>query len=93
VPVYAFTCEACGPFEVWRPVADASGAFACPTCGTLAGRRFTPPGVTRTPAALGVARDREDRSAHEPELVRGPSGRSLPWEHRHPHGPPWTVGH
>ena len=93
MPVYAFTCDACGPFEAWRPVADASAALACPTCRTLARRHFTPPGVTRTPAPLRVARDREDRSAHEPEVVRGPSGRSPPWQHRHAHGPPWTVGH
>ena len=92
MPVYAFTCDACGPFEAWRPVADASGNVACPTCGALARRRFTPPGVTRTPAPLRVARDREDRSAYEPEVVRGPSGRSLPWGHRPAHGPPWTVG-
>lgn len=93
MPVYVVTCEACGPFELWRPVLDAAAALACPTCGAPARRRFTPPGVARTPAPLRAARDREDRSVHEPEVVRGPSGRSLPWEHRRAHGPPWTVGH
>jgi putative FmdB family regulatory protein len=91
VPVYAFTCEACGPFELWRSVLDAAAALACPTCGAPARRRFTPPGVARTAPPLRAARDREDRSVHEPEVVREPYGRSLPWGHRHAHGPPWTV--
>jgi putative FmdB family regulatory protein len=93
VPVYAFTCAACGPFDLWRPVLDAATALACPTCEGPARRRFTPPGVTRTPAPLRAARDREARSVHEPEVVREPSGRSPPWEHRRGHGLPWTVGH
>jgi putative FmdB family regulatory protein len=92
VPVYAFTCEACGAFEVSRPAADASRALACPTCDALARRRFTPPGVRRMPGALRVARDREERSAHVPEVVGAPSGRPMPGG-GHSHGPPWTLSH
>jgi putative FmdB family regulatory protein len=93
VPVYEYTCEACGPFELWRPVLDASAARLCPTCDAPARRRFTPPAVARTSVPLRAARDREDRSAHAPDVVRAPSGRALPWQPGHAHGAPWTVGH
>ena len=85
MPVYAFSCERCGGFDAWRPVAEAAAALACPNCGTSARRCFTPPGVARTPAPLRLARDREARSAHEPDVVGAPAGRPLPHAlgHRH----------
>ena len=86
MPVYAFSCETCGPFDLWRPVADAGSVVRARRAGLPHGRRFTPPGVARTPAPLRSARDREDRSGHEPEVVRAPAGRPLPWKHAHAHG-------
>jgi len=85
VPVYAFSCEHCGGFDAWRPVAEAGAALACPSCGTSARRCFTPPGVARMSAPLRAARDREARSAHEPAVVGAPTGRRLPHAlgHRH----------
>ena len=85
MPVYAYTCEGCGSFELQRPVQDAAAAGACPTCGGPARRRFTPPGVARMPAPLRSARDREERSGHEPAVVSAPSGRPLPFHHGHRH--------
>jgi putative FmdB family regulatory protein len=85
MPLYAFACGACGPFEVRRAVADAAAAGECPACGAPAQRIFTPPGVARMPAPMRAARDREERSAHQPDVVRAPSGRSLPWRHTHAH--------
>jgi putative FmdB family regulatory protein len=83
MPLYAFSCDACGVFDVWRPVTDA--AADCPTCGGPARRHFTPPGVARLPAPLRRARDREERSAHVPEVVSAPVGRPLPFGHGHAH--------
>jgi putative FmdB family regulatory protein len=85
MPLYAFACGACGPFEVRRAVADAAAAGECPACGAAAQRLFTPPGVARMPAPMRAARDREERSAHQPDVVRAPSGRPLPWRHTHAH--------
>jgi putative FmdB family regulatory protein len=93
MPLYAFTCDRCGTFEDWRPVQRASEALACPACGRRARRLFTAPGVARLPSALHAARDREERSAHAPEVVTRPTGAPLPWAGRHSHGPPWTRGH
>ena len=85
MPVYEYTCEACGPLELRFSMVDASAPRTCPTCNAPARRRFTPPGVARTPAPLRAARDREERSAHEPEVVAAPCGRPLPGHHGHRH--------
>jgi putative FmdB family regulatory protein len=85
VPIYAYMCEGCGSFELRRPVADAAAAGACPACGGPARRQFTPPGVARMAAPLRAARDREERSGHEPAVVSAPSGRPLPFHHGHTH--------
>ena len=85
MPVYEYTCETCGPLELRLSMLDASASRTCPTCDAPARRRFTPPGVARTPAPLRAARDREERSAHEPEVVAAPCGRPLPGHHGHRH--------
>jgi putative FmdB family regulatory protein len=86
MPLYAFDCEACGPFEMRRPAADAAAGGDCPRCGAAGRRVYTPPGVARMPVALRAARDREERSAHAPDVVSAPSpGRPLPWAHDHSH--------
>ena len=85
MPVYEYTCEACGPLELRLSMVDASAPRTCPTCNAPARRRFTPPGVARTPAPMRAARDREERSAHEPEVVAAPCGRPLPGHHGHRH--------
>jgi putative FmdB family regulatory protein len=85
VPVYEFTCEACGPLELRLSMVDASAPRTCPRCDAPARRRFTPPGVARTPAPMRAARDREERSAHEPEVVAAPCGQPLPGHHGHRH--------
>jgi putative FmdB family regulatory protein len=93
MPRYEFTCEACGPFDVWRPVEEASVRLLCPGCLRPARRRFSAPGLARMPSALRAAREREERSAQAPDVVSAPSGRPMPWSSRHAHGPPWTLGH
>jgi putative FmdB family regulatory protein len=91
VPIYAFICEGCGPFELVRPVAEASTAAACPTCGTEARRVFTPPGLALLARPARRALDLEEKSAHEPDVVTEKRGRPLP--HRHAKGPPWALAH
>ena len=83
MPVYEYTCETCGPFELWLSTVEVSSPRTCPTCDAPARRHFTPPGVARMPAPMRAARDREERSAHAPDVVGAPSGRPLPWRHSH----------
>jgi hypothetical protein len=52
---------------------------------------FTPPGLARLVKPLRSALDREEKSAHEPDVVRAKAGRPLP--HRHAPAPPWVLSH
>lgn len=91
MPVYAFTCAGCGPFEVVRPMREASAPASCPACGGDARRVYTPPGIPLLAAPLRRALDREERSTHEPEVVTTKTGKPLP--HRHGPTPPWVLSH
>jgi putative FmdB family regulatory protein len=91
VPLYAFDCAGCGPFELVRPMADAGAPCTCPACGTQARRLFTPPGLALLARPVRRALDMEEKSAFEPDVVATKRGRPLP--HGRHHGPPWVLSH
>ncbi len=97
MPRYEFFCETCGPFEQWRPFDEANNPMRCPVCQAAARRVYSLPGLVKTPPALARALYREEKSAHEPEVVR----RELPSREeprgatvrRQARGRPWQIGH
>ena len=89
--IYAFICADCGPFELLRPMAEASAAARCPSCGDEARRVFTPPGLALVAGPKRRALELEEKSAHEPDVMREKRGRPLP--HRHSPAPPWVLAH
>ena len=91
MPVYAFACAWCGPFELTRPMAQAAAPAQCPTCGTEARRVFTPPGLALLGRPMRRALDMEEKSAHEPAVVTEKRGR--PRAHAHESTPPWVLSH
>jgi putative FmdB family regulatory protein len=91
MPVYAFSCADCGPFDVTRRGADAGAPAACPACGAEARRVFTPPGLALLARPVRGLLDREEKSAHEPDVVAHKTGRPMP--HRHEPAPPWVLSH
>jgi putative FmdB family regulatory protein len=91
MPVYAFSCADCGPFDVTRRAADAGAPAACPACGAEARRVFTPPGLALLARPVRGLLDREEKSAHEPDVVAHKTGRPMP--HRHEPAPPWVLSH
>jgi putative FmdB family regulatory protein len=91
VPLYAYDCAGCGPFEVARPMAEASLPGTCPACGAPARRVFTPPGLPLLARPVRRALDSEEKSAHEPLVSGAKRGRPLP--HRHGPAPPWVLSH
>lgn len=93
MPVYAYTCPTCGPFDVRRGMSEASQPAQCPTCYGAGLRVFTPPGLVRAPLAVREARALEEKSAHEPEVAREPRGCPLPFVRDGSPTPPWVVGH
>jgi putative FmdB family regulatory protein len=91
VPVYAFICEGCGPFDLSRPMSESGAEAACPMCGAGARRVFTPPGLALLARPVRRALEVEEKSAHEPDVAREKRGRPLP--HAHGPGPPWVLSH
>jgi putative FmdB family regulatory protein len=91
VPIYAFSCADCGPFELLRPMAAASSPARCPDCGAEARRVFSPPGLALLARPVRRALDLEEKSAHEPDVAT--EKRGLPLPHRHAPSPPWVLSH
>ena len=91
VAIYAFTCGGCGGFDLARPMAQADTPATCPTCGGLARRVFTPPGLGLVAQPLRRALNAEEKSAHEPRVTATKHGCGMP--HSHGPTPPWTLSH
>ncbi|HWH11290.1 MAG TPA: FmdB family zinc ribbon protein [Solirubrobacteraceae bacterium] len=107
MPVYEYTCPACGPFDREQPVALASAApVACGSCGLESARAFHAPGgrgPRRTRQLDGAGRstlERIDRSEQGiPEVGSPPAGRRMhggvpaPGAHSRHASRPWQIGH
>ncbi|MBV9195871.1 MAG: zinc ribbon domain-containing protein [Solirubrobacterales bacterium] len=91
MPLYAFVCGRCGPFELQRPMTSDGTAARCPSCAREARRVYTPPGLALLNTPVRRALTLEEKSAHEPELVAEKRGRRRP--HRHSPSPPWVLSH
>jgi putative FmdB family regulatory protein len=74
VPIYEFLCEDCGSFEQQRPLTEAGEPMPCPSCGLATRRIYHMPATSKIPAPLSKAMNRTEKSVHEPEVVRQPSG-------------------
>jgi len=67
MPVYDYSCEACGPFTVLRPMAQFQDPHDCPDCGGACGRAFlTAPRIAGMDASLRAAHATNERSRHAP---------------------------
>jgi putative FmdB family regulatory protein len=89
MPLYEYDCLDCGPFDLWRSMAESSAAAPCKQCGAPAARVLSA-------VALGRGRGRP-RPTVEPHLVKRnfdpppaakPSGGPA-----HAHDRPWMIGH
>src|SRR3954447_12970027 len=76
MPVYVFTCPACGRFEESRPMARAGDRASCPTCrgearrgGVAAPPHPAPPGRRCATGAVGGG-DQRARAARRPGEAR-----------------------
>lgn len=67
--LYAYSCESCGPIEVTLPMGRAGASVTCPSCARSARRRYTAPASTRGNTPVAKALQRQEASAHEPEVV------------------------
>lgn len=105
MPMYEYECAAHGVFEQIRPIAQAREPSDCPECGGAAPRVISPPHLSAMPRAQVLARDRNERSRHEPRLASSPGGcsHSGPCNHGRKAAPgklktytgkrPWVIEH
>ena len=96
MPLYEYECREHGVFELSRPMADSSKSAECPWCATAAPRILSTPALAQVPVATRVARDRNEKSRHEPRLERRPRVSTDPEAPPRPqvsHGRPWALEH
>jgi putative FmdB family regulatory protein len=94
MPLYAYDCDRCGPFQEWRSMSESGDPFPCPRCRRKARRAISAPRLG-IPGALKQAHARNEKSQHEPEVVRRKAGGGHDHGHRHAQKSrhPWMVGH
>jgi putative FmdB family regulatory protein len=96
MPLYEYDCGADGVFELHRSVQDFDAPAACPICREPSPRILSVPGVAFLERGERVARDRNERSCHEPRTVERPNvpdTGSRPWQATPSGGMPWAIGH
>ncbi len=77
MPVYEYECNSHGLFEAMHPMARSSEPSPCPTCEVQSMRVLSTPHLASGSTNF-KARDRNERSQHEPRMVKR--------EHNHSHG-------
>jgi putative FmdB family regulatory protein len=99
MPMYEYECAADGVFETLRAMREASLAAPCPSCGRDAARILSAPRLAQMPASQVKARDRNERSRHEPRVAHS-SGQpkpalqgERPALQRSPSPRPWVLEH
>jgi putative FmdB family regulatory protein len=70
VPLYDYQCEDCGAFSAWRSMREAGQSVACPRCQQGARRVISAPNVAVLSKPTRMAWERNERSAHAPQMVR-----------------------
>src|SRR5271154_3885945 len=81
MPLYPYTCKRCGDFQTWRSMSACDRPAACPRCGMLSRRAVAAPIILGMDPNMRKAHMRNEKSAHEPRVVRKESS-----HHGHAHG-------
>ena len=72
--MYEFICAEHGVLTISMPMAAITPTAPCPSCGELARRRYTAPGLALGDAAARRLIEATSRTAHEPAVVSSPVG-------------------
>jgi putative FmdB family regulatory protein len=70
MPLYPYTCNECGNFQDWRSMAACDQPAACPRCGAPSKRAVAAPAILAMDVHTRIAHMRNEKSAHEPKVVR-----------------------
>jgi putative FmdB family regulatory protein len=71
MPVYNYTCEDCGDFELFRSIEERNHAATCPVCSGTAERFIVAPNLALMNRNVRFAHATNERSRHEPRLSTG----------------------
>lgn len=102
MPLYEYECRDHGLFELIRGIAESGEPAPCPDCTLPGARVLSAPHLSAMPRSQLLARDRNERSRHEPR-VSNAADTSEPRAHgaapkppalRAYRGPrPWVIEH
>jgi putative FmdB family regulatory protein len=98
MPLYEYRCERCGVFESMRSMTQSAEPAGCPECRQPSARILSAVRGAQLAATEVRARERNERSQHEPRVVqkpqraaRDPSARP---QLQRAHGSrPWALEH
>lgn len=96
MPLYEYDCSRHGVFETMHSMHDAQAPERCPSCGEQAPRVLSAPRLARVSAHERKARDRNEKSRHEPRLSRKtnhPPKTERPALQASHHSRPWCLEH
>lgn len=72
MPVYEYECAHHGVFELIKSVAQVREPGLCPSCEQPGQRLISAPLLSVMPRSQVIARDRNERSRHEPRVASSP---------------------
>ena len=92
MPIYEYSCPACGPFEELRDLRLAGEPVPCPECTGLAPRAFSlAVGASSSSPAERALRDRA--GSGEPRVASPASGGDHARHEPTRRERPWMIGH
>ncbi len=68
MPLYDYTCSACGDFRLLRPMARRNAAAPCPDCKQKASRVILAPALSLMSPQRRKAFATNERSRHQPRV-------------------------
>jgi putative FmdB family regulatory protein len=89
MPLYDYQCDQCGSFRDWRSMSESGTDVDCPTCGEVAPRAITAPFLPVLARNTRIAHERNEKSAHEPQVMTRKQLDGVGKKRGHGHG----VGH
>jgi putative FmdB family regulatory protein len=103
MPLYDYSCAACGGFRVFRPLRESSLPADCPACAAPCQKLVTAPFLADMNPHNRIAHQRNEKSSHEPQIMSHAalerSGvprahvHTAVHGHKHVHAPPPGHGH
>ena len=99
MPLYEYSCSQHGTFEAMRSMSESAAPGCCPGCRAESPRILSSVRGAQLPHSQVVARDRNERSQHEPRVMRAQKpaaardpGARLPVQRSHG-SRPWVLEH